>query len=72
MVTTIEMKMNYTAKCPIEGYVLAEASSKHIGRRTAVVGVDVFHINIDENHVISTKKLVGTAIATFQILRKSR
>ena len=72
MVTTIEMKMNYVAACPIAGYAKACAVLKHIGKRTAVVGIDVFNIQIDSENNIVKEKLVGTSIATFQIIRDYR
>jgi uncharacterized protein (TIGR00369 family) len=72
MIITLEMKMNYVAACPIEGYIKAIANIKHIGKRTAVINIDVFHIKVDKNKIITKEKLVATAIATFQILKDVR
>lgn len=68
MVITLEMKMNYIASCPVDGYAKAIGNLKHIGKRTAVIQVDVFHITNSE----AKEKLIATSIATFQILKNLR
>ena len=65
LVTTIEMKINYISAVPIKGLVKAQATIKHLGKRTSVVNIDVYHILDDK------EKLVATALGTFQILSKS-
>lgn len=72
-IVTIEMKINYVAACPLNGFAKAIGTLKHIGKRTAVVGVDVFHSQSDTVHDhLENEKLIATGIATFQILRQEK
>lgn len=65
LVTTIEMKINYLSPVPIKGTAKANAKIKHLGKRTGVVIIDLFHVN--EN----SEKLVATALGTYQIISNS-
>lgn len=66
LVTTIEMKMNYLAAVSINGSIKAIASIKHLGKRTGVVTVDLYHISDLK------EKLVATSVGTYQIINKSK
>ncbi|MHA2363273.1 MAG: PaaI family thioesterase [Candidatus Hodarchaeales archaeon] len=63
IVTTVEMKINYVAPVPISGSIKANASIKHLGKRTSVCTVDLFHI------MDSKTKLVAIATGTFLIIK---
>ena len=60
--STIEMKINYISRIPVSGTLKAVAELIHLGKRTAVVKIDLIH-GID-----SEKKRVAIALGTFQIL----
>ena len=60
------MKINYISRVPVSGRLNAVAELIHLGKRTAVVKIDLTHIiNLE-------KKRVALAIGTFQLLNTEK